>query len=219
MSDPQLTRALAAPLPAVEARLVTRGIARDAAEAASLLDEVKRFLVLSHRTRGGCPMISLRVDAAWHELLLFTEPYAAFCREHLGTFMSHDPTVPDAPPAPAPSDTLAGEHPVAAFAEAYEDLFGAPLPPLWDDATGLHRDDCVQNARHGRLTVGAAGAKSELRLGDAVVARVDAFAAPALRFLAAHRRFHVRELPDLADADRVALCVALLRTGVLERYW
>ena len=64
------------------------GIEHDAVPAA--LTEVIRFLdliVLSGDTLS--PSIS--VDLAWHEFILCTRAYAAFCQQHFGRMMHHDP--------------------------------------------------------------------------------------------------------------------------------
>ena len=60
----------------------------DGARAA--LREVIRFLDLC--AQAGHPLTpSPRVDDAWHEFVLCTREYDAFCREHFGRFVHHDP--------------------------------------------------------------------------------------------------------------------------------
>jgi hypothetical protein len=209
--------ALAFRAPHVEARLLEQEIARDVREASLLFDEVKRFLILSHAQPGGFAMCSSRVDAAWHEFLLFTDDYARFCSRHFGRLMVHDPTTAEATSAGPPATEQASH---SAFTEAYASRFGAEPPSFWDDAAGLQPDRRLRRAHPGALSFREAGDKAELVLADgAVAARCDAWAGPALRFLAEHRTFYVRELPGLADTDRLALGSALVRSGMLKPCW
>jgi hypothetical protein len=219
--DTWIAEALAFRAPHVEARLLDEELAGDAREASLLFDEVKKFLILSHAQPQGFSMCSLRVDAAWHEFLLFTADYARFCSRHFGRFMAHEPTTAEASAearTATPPETEKPSH--EGFSDAYTALFGEPLSPLWDDAAGLRCHRRLRRAHEGTLTFREAGEKAELVLADgAVAARCDAWAAAALRFLARHRTFYVRELPGLADADRLALCAALVRSGVLKACW
>src|SRR4051794_26361033 len=84
-SSPQL---LEYPLPALVGRLTTAAGSSLAAE--QLVVELKRFLITAAATRE--PLVpSAEVDAAWHELVLDTKQYRAFC-DALGTFVDHVPT-------------------------------------------------------------------------------------------------------------------------------
>ena len=63
---------------------VTRGSAR------RWFAEMVRFLDLC--AASATPLApSKKVDKAWHEFLLFTREYEAFCQERYGRFLHHDP--------------------------------------------------------------------------------------------------------------------------------
>jgi hypothetical protein len=223
MSD-ALARALAYREPRLEARLVEREIADDAMEAAALFEEVKRFLVLSAGSPDGIPMWSYRIDAAWHELVLFTESYARLCATCFQRFLAHDPAAPEASEQAANVDSAPRPHRPAPrfddFQAAYQARFERPLPPLWDDTGAVRADRRVCNASAGTTAVRCAGGRAELiGAGGDVLLRTDARAEPALRFLATHRTFYVRELPGVAAEDGVALCAALVRSRALVPCW
>ena len=60
------------------------------AQAAPLLEEAFRFLYLI----GYCNerlTPAILVDKAWHELILCTRHYHAFCQEHFGRYIHHHP--------------------------------------------------------------------------------------------------------------------------------
>ena len=60
------------------------------ATAQRWFDELVRFLDLAARSEE--PLApSKRVDRAWHEFVLHTRDYAAFCEERYGFFLHHDP--------------------------------------------------------------------------------------------------------------------------------
>ncbi|MEQ9438643.1 MAG: hypothetical protein RIG62_06325 [Cyclobacteriaceae bacterium] len=62
----------------------------DGPEARVLLREALRFLhLIAFYNRKLTP--SLPVDLTWHEFILFTRLYAAFCQEHFGRFIHHHP--------------------------------------------------------------------------------------------------------------------------------
>ena len=69
-------------------------------EACALFTEVKRYLVLTHvdRTKSW-QMHSLCVDEAWHQFVLFTVEYSAFCTKYFGHYRHHSPS--NAPEASA----------------------------------------------------------------------------------------------------------------------
>lgn len=230
------------PLPFLEARLLARDLADDVAEAAELAGEVKRFLVLSAVNPAGWPMWSYRVDAAWHELILFTQAYARFCRVCFGRVLAHEPEVGAVSSraervtreTTAPRcDTLAGGFTAKTlpsstlapsrddFAAAYHERFGRPLPALWDDAASVRADRRLRNPAAGSMCVSfVEGDRVEmLDAAGNVLVRVGSRAGAALRFVAAQRTFCPRELPELPVRDAVALCAALVKLHALEPCW
>jgi hypothetical protein len=50
------------------------------------------FYICNKAKRRMVSMPSQVVDVAWHEFILFTRPYQAFCQKALGRFLHHTPT-------------------------------------------------------------------------------------------------------------------------------
>jgi hypothetical protein len=201
--------------PYLEKKLVRLGVAESELEAARLFQEVKKYLALGELHRGKrLPMFSTRIDEVWHQFVLFTSAYAEFCARFLGRFVHHIPAeYPEAPEAAA--------MPVMSFDDfrrAYESTFGLFCTSWLDElslgeATRLRWSGVPMQVRRERDRAVL------FRDDDAqtVLCRVSLRAEPALRFIAGHRSFLVRELPGLRDAEeRVLLCRPLVRFGVLR---
>jgi hypothetical protein len=194
-------------------KLLKEHICTSADEAAALFTEVKRYLLLWHIDPSkSWQMHSLRIDEAWHQLVLFTHEYTAFCVDHFGRYLHHMPSnAPQMAGEPVPEATF------AELAARYEEVFGEPLPSIWRDETTLTVDRRVVNYHVGELTVHVDGGRAELRLGDQVMVRLDAWAADILDAISATGTFFIRELPgDLSPAEQVAICEPLVRLGVLR---
>jgi hypothetical protein len=74
----------------LKARLADKlGLGKKAAEG--LFDDLKRFLWLCGAYEGSLLRPPPKIDAAWHEFILYTRDYAAFCDEMLGGFIHHKP--------------------------------------------------------------------------------------------------------------------------------
>jgi hypothetical protein len=191
-------------------KLVAAGVARSEQQARQLVLELQKYFWLSRHSGAPLPMSSALVDAAWHQFVLFTREYAEFCRQHLGAFLHHGPTLADGPPAAQRSPEE--------FVQRYEAQFG-PLPPVWRDA------ECLEPASLLRwppasdvLKPALEGGRALLRRGDAaeVLCRASARALPALEFMAHHPRFLVRELPGLrTPEEQLSLVEPLVRHHVL----
>jgi hypothetical protein len=191
----------------IEKLLMNKTVATER-EGEDLFRELLRYLWLveSDRTRAW-PMTSLRVDEAWHQFVLFTVEYAAFCRRFFGRFLHHAPK--GAPAARAAREATRGE-----LVAKYAALYGEPLPEVWSDEASVCGPRRV--IRDREVAVRTQGSKAELVDGEAVLVRVDAWGEAALRFIARHGIFYVRELPGLDLSDRVALCRALVASGTLR---
>lgn len=89
-------------------------------DAKNLVKEAKRMLYLHARTKTPVSP-SLKVDDAWHEMLMFTRYYREYA-DFIGAFVHHDPT-------PGPPD---GGKMYANTKKMYEEEFGhAPDPRYW----------------------------------------------------------------------------------------
>ncbi len=212
-------------LPGLLKKLIGQRVVRSDEEGTALFAEVKRYLVLTHAnpTRA-VPVFSPLIDEVWHQFMLFTTEYAAFCERFFGRFMHHMPTRPDAAPAPvaASAGGEATEMTFAEFEAAYLEQFGRELGPLWDDlAVKGPASRVIRRVEVEPLVVIETGGGLEIRTRrdgqDRWLLRVSAAGAPALAFAAATEAFYVRELPGaLSPADKVALCRKLTSVGVLR---
>lgn len=207
-----LAELLAFRAPYLEERLVREKKVRTAEEVAALLDEVKKYIVLSRLMRDrSVPMLSRRIDEAWHQFILFSEEYKQFCLRFFGRFVHHNPgraTGEDGEPRP--------ELTRAELERAYEAVFG-PISPLWRDELSVTPDTrLTRKPLFKPVHVRREGMKVSLvaeHMAEPLV-RVDAWAELALRFLLDHEHFYVRELPaPLEDDDKVALCRPLVAHG------
>lgn len=72
-------------------------------EAAEVFQQMLKWLYLCYRSTLetadglGCTMTPDlgKIDWMWHEFLMFTQDYAAFCEDHFGLFLHHVPTEDD----------------------------------------------------------------------------------------------------------------------------
>ena len=207
-----LAELLAFRAPYLEERLVREKKVRSAEEVAKLLDEVKKYIVLSRLMRDhSVPMLSRRIDEIWHQFILFSEEYKQFCLRFCGRFVHHNPgraTDEDGEPRPELTrDELE---------RAYESVFG-PISPLWRDELSVTPGTrLTRKPFHRPVDVRREGMKVSL-VADGMsepLVRVDAWGELALRFLLEHDHFYVRELPPpLEDEDKVALCRPLVAHG------
>lgn len=52
-----------------------------------------QLLVLKHLHPGELVEPTVTIDTVWHQFILHTEAYQAFCLQNFGTYMHHRPTV------------------------------------------------------------------------------------------------------------------------------
>jgi hypothetical protein len=201
--------------PFVIDKLVKERFVDTAQDACALFTEVKRYLVLCHVDRTKTwKMHSLTVDEAWHQFVLFTAEYSAFCARYFGKYRHHAPS--NAPPETGVR--LAPEATLAEFCDRYRQLFGTDLPPVWNDANWVTPRRRVVNYFPGHWAVGPAGGMVDLMDGDGgALLSVSPIAETALRFVADTGAFYVREIPgDLTEEEKVALVGALVELKVLR---
>ncbi|MCZ0987456.1 glycine-rich domain-containing protein [Streptomyces diastatochromogenes] len=196
-------------------KLLKERVVDEAAEAELLFREVKRYFVMAHEDPGrSWQMHSLRVDEVWHQFILFTTEYEAYCRRFFGRYVHHAPSnapVPDtAVPRPKPS--------FHEFRAYYERLFGEALPDVWYDARTLTPRRRLVNEQAGQQRIRVEGDETRLIAPDGeVLVSVNRLAAEALAFIARTGAFYVRELPGgLTDAEKVELAAALVEDKVLR---
>lgn len=207
---------LAFEAPYVCEKLLVNKTVRTLEEGRALFEEAKRYLwlIATDRERD-YPIMSLRVDEAWHQFLLFTMECQEFCHRFFGCFMNH------APPTKALAVPGQKVRPVVTrelFAARYREVFGTELPALWADELSV---DLAQRvvANEGPFVVRTRDGRAELvEIGgedERVRMRVDAWAEPALRFVLEKGIFYVREVPVLDPDESIELCRALVKSSVL----
>lgn len=106
---------------------ISSSLGCDEDEVPVALREVLRFLYLVSQHPTGMLTPSHRVDLAWHEFILCTRAYSAFCEKHLGRFIHHYPGGLEAENRRQFHKTL----------RLYRQQFGIPNRSYWDDGNGL----------------------------------------------------------------------------------
>jgi hypothetical protein len=200
-------------------RLCGHGVAANEAEANSLFTELKRYLLLTQHECGRVsPMFSSRIDEVWHQFILFTAEYAAFCERYFGRFLDHVPEqsrrIPHTPNRDAHSSAaLSFEH----FRAVYEAAFGK-ISLLWNDEQAVGSGSRVTHGVVGLYCREQSDVAELVRAGDEqVVCRTSRRACEALHFIARTSLFIVRELPQLrGDIERVRLARVLVQYGALR---
>ena len=210
----QLLEALQYKAPFLSEKLLKDQIVASAAEADELCTELVRYLVLGRMYPDKLwYMVSSLVDEAWHQFVLFSERYHAFCMRYFGQYIHHAPGM--SPDASSVSVSSSFED----FSAHYARHFGAPPSRVWDDTSwvaltrrvvintsflpvSLERDEST-----GMITVLS-------RFGALV--RVSELAREALEFIWRTRAFYVRELPgELTDDEKVGVATILVGRGAL----
>jgi hypothetical protein len=188
----------------------------DIAEAGTaLFAEVKRYLVLNQvdQTKAW-QMHSLRVDEVWHQFVLFTVEYSAFCDRYFGHYVHHAPSnAPDPAFGHRAPEATFGE-----FADRYEEIFGLKLPDVWDDSKSITPHRRILNDRAAQLKLDLTDNMVDLigRNGR-VLLSVNDIAGEALRFVLDTGAFYVRELPGgLTDDEKVGLIATLVEMKLLR---
>jgi hypothetical protein len=77
--------------PYLEQNLISKGVFTDSREFQEAFGEFKRFVALSMIHGQSIGMMSEKVDALWHQFILFTHEYMSFCDTYLGRYLHHVP--------------------------------------------------------------------------------------------------------------------------------
>jgi hypothetical protein len=79
--------------PFLEEKLALTGeMASD--EYTEAFTELKKYVAISKLYGKPLWMPSTRVDAVWHQFILFTRDYTKFCEEYHGQYLHHNPDIP-----------------------------------------------------------------------------------------------------------------------------
>jgi hypothetical protein len=85
--------------------------------------ELRRFLTIARHCDVPLAMISLRIDALWHEFVNHTVTYRSYCQQFAGRLLDHMPRSDWFPIA---------DRAISDFVTRYEAAYGR-LPDLWFD--------------------------------------------------------------------------------------
>jgi len=207
--------ALAYDAPFLIEKLITDQIVDSAVEGETLFTEVKRYLVLTRLDPHiSWQMYSTRVDAVWHQFVLFTREYASFCDRYLGGFAHHRPS--NAPELPSNHQSEGSTF--RSFAARYRAVFGQDIPECWKDERSITLARRLINDKAHRLVVSEHEDRVSL-VDESGTTRfsVDAIAREAVTFIATTGGFYVRELPgDLTDEERIAIAATLVEQRLLR---
>jgi hypothetical protein len=212
---PSALDALGYEAPFLIEKLVKDRVVDSAEEGEALFAEVKKYLVMAATDESrSWHMHSLRIDAVWHQFILFTRQYMEFCRRYFGRYIPHSPSnAPELKGGRAAAPASFDE-----FRDRYRELFGMALPDLWLDARNVTVRRRVINDHAGALSLHAQGDEVELVApGGRVLLCANALAQEALAFVAVTGSFYVRELPgDLTEEEKVGLVATLMECRVLR---
>lgn len=145
---------------ALDRRLAARRPELSATQRTAVLDGLRDYFHLCHAAgRRMVAMPSQAVDDAWHEFILFTRRYDAFCRGAFGRFLHHTPAEAMRSPTEATDGIKRAWH-LACAREGIDPKAPARLPRLFalDAALGItggfiYHLDCLA-ARAGAAGTG-----------------------------------------------------------------
>jgi len=186
-------------------------------EGEALFSEVKKYLVMCKAAPDVLwNVYSARVDKVWHEFVLFTREYAAFCQRFFGEYLQHSPS--NAPKPEGTNNSGRQESTFPAFQSQYEALFGMPLPDAWFDERNVTLSSRVLYDGAGRSTVSIEEGMATLIYADGeVLLSVSDIATDALQFMCENGAFYVRELPgDLTDEEKTGLVSTMVENRLLR---
>lgn len=218
MMSPQLGEAIASDYeealafaaPYLIDKVIEEALADTAEEADALFLEVKRYLVMTHAClpRWGVPSNSCRIDEVWHNFVLFTREYAAYCQQYFGRFMNHAPS--NAPPGPVRETPALDPDRPKSFPEHYASFFGIELPDLWRDEL---------NVTVSRRAIGKKGSLSGVAANGQELLVVEKRRVAAMQFIQRGLPFFVRELPgELSDEEKCGLVSTLIERRLVRIY-
>jgi hypothetical protein len=211
--------ALAYRAPFLIEKLMKEQIVETPEEGEALFSEVIKYFILCRcYPAKQWELMSRRIDEVWHQFVLFTPEYTAFCKRYFDRYLHHFPG--NSPSTPAkPTDTAhVAISPVVDFRNHYENLFGT-FPDIWFDRTSIAPGRRVLIDRLANRLVLAPDPGSDmvtLQWEKGVILSVNSIARAALEFIVRTRAFYVRELPgDLTDEEKVAIVETLVAQRVL----
>jgi hypothetical protein len=123
----------------LEKKLLQERVFNSREEYQEAFTEFKKYAALSNIFEGEqLGMVSEKVDAVWHQFILFTKNYEQFCNDYLGRFLHHFPNL---------DKDKRDNGSVKSFRERYTQVYGK-IPEIWgleSNCTGS--DPAPENCR------------------------------------------------------------------------
>lgn len=117
--------------PYLEEKLRSEGLITNREEFAETFTEFKKYVALTKLTGRELGMRSTKVDNVWHQFILFTKDYMAFCNDFLGGYLHHNPETQS-----RPLDQRINED----TALSYREIFGEPPKGIWNFRNGINEE-------------------------------------------------------------------------------
>lgn len=143
MSEEKLKEYFAFEAPYIEEKLYKEGKFNSKEEYESAFTELKKYFILLQTEGKDTPMMSEKVDAVWHQFILFTLAYHKFCNYYFGEYIHHLPNT-SFTPIEKSGDIY--------FEKRYESVFGE-VPSIWGLNSSCNGGGCGKcgggNGCHG----------------------------------------------------------------------
>ena len=111
--------------PYLEEKLLSDSVFKTKEEYQEAFSEFKKFVGLVALYDKKLSMTSKKVDAVWHQFILFTPQYHEFCNKFLGKYLHHIPRTSFTPLSPNGKRN---------FIELYKTTFN-DIPDIWNIAS------------------------------------------------------------------------------------
>ncbi|MBI4440850.1 hypothetical protein HY639_01665 [Candidatus Woesearchaeota archaeon] len=122
--------------PFLEEKLLDKGVFQTQQDYQIVFSEFKKYVALIKTTGQSIPMTSKAVDEVWHQFILFTREYHAFCDDMFGRYIHHAPATRSQPVAKADN-----------FFFLYQSMYG-PMPAVWTEKEWKRKRDSRALDRH-----------------------------------------------------------------------
>lgn len=115
--------------PFLEEKLLADSVFPSSQAYQDAFNEFKKYVALSRFFGNDLAMASTHIDNIWHQFILFTKEYHAFCELFLGKYLHHSPATSGSPISRQMKENLV---------KRYTCLFGE-MPEIWNRAQA----DCM----------------------------------------------------------------------------
>jgi hypothetical protein len=112
--------------PFLQEKLAIEGEITDPNEFNEAFTEFKKYVALNRVFRKPLAMTSDKIDAVWHQFILFTRDYMDFCDMFYGGYLHHNPNIPS-----RQYRIQAAQDERRNLIEMYTKTYG-PMPSIWN---------------------------------------------------------------------------------------